>query len=316
MDLRQLRYFLQVVEQGSFSRAARQLDLSQPALSRQVRQLEVEVHHSLLARNGRGVAVTDAGEVLRRRAMRILHEVELAHEELGQLRKSHAGHVRVGLPTSVARLLTAPLVREFREQLPGASLSISDGLSGPLHESLLSGQLDIALLYRPQPCAEVETLKVLDEELFLVGRAPMPGQEGPISLREVARLPLVIPRRPHEIRLLVEAAMGAIRAKPNVAIEVDGVPAILDVLANTDTYAILPIYAVALHSKSQVCSLRKIVDPGVFSMLALATSARRPATPTQAAAFAIIDRMCRSVLIEAIDSKVREFLDTLETAGA
>lgn len=310
MDLRQLRYFLQVAEQGSFSRAARSLGLSQPALSRQVRLLEVEVRHNLLVRNGRGVSTTAAGELLCKRAYQILHEVDLVQEELGRLRKAHTGHVKVGLPSGLARLFTVDLVQEFRLHLPGANLSLSDGLSAALLESLLSGQIDIALLYRPQPSPDLELIKLMEEELFLVGRASDPGAGTSISLQEVAGLPLVIPRRPHEIRMLVESAMAAIGCKPQVALEVDGVPAILDVLAGGG-YAILPVYAVAIYSKSEPFSLRRIVDPSVFSMVALATSARRPATVTQQEALRIMENLCRDRLVPVINERVRQFMQTL-----
>jgi LysR family nitrogen assimilation transcriptional regulator len=302
---------LQVVEQGSFSRAARLLDLSQPALSRQVRLLEVEVRHNLLVRNGRGVSTTEAGELLRKRAERILHEVDLAQEELGQLRNVNTGHVNVGLPSGLARLLTADLVQEFRQHLPGASLSLSDGLSASLLESLLSGHIDIALLYRPQPSPDVELLKLMEEELFLVGPASERMETAPIGLKEVAKLPLVIPRRPHEIRMLVESAMAQVGQRPQVALEVDGVPAILDVLAGGGGYAILPVYAVAIYSKSEPFALRRIVDPNVFSMVALATSSRRPTTATQRTALRIMEEMCRQRLVPAINERVRQFVQTL-----
>jgi LysR family nitrogen assimilation transcriptional regulator len=308
LDLKQLRYFLQVAEQGSFSRAARLLDLSQPALSRQIRLLEVEVRHNLLVRNGRGVTLTDAGDALRKSALRILHEVDLAHAELGKLRNSNAGHVNIGLPTGLAKVFAAPFVNEFRERLPGASLSITDGLSASLQQLLISGQLDIALLYRPRPSADLDTFKVMDEELFLVGHAL--GNAPSITLRQVAKLPLVIPRRPHEIRMLVETAMAEVGCKPTVALEVDGVPAILDVLASGAGYAILPVYAVAIYSKSETYSLQKIIEPSVFSMLAVATSSRRLATPTQVTVLRVIEDMCRSLLVPAINLRVREFLDT------
>ena len=147
MDLKQLAYFVRVAELGSFTRAAEALGVAQPALSRQVRQLEVELRQSLLARNGRGALPTEAGKLLLAHGRGILHQVQRAHEELGRLRGALAGRVAVGLPTSLARVLTVPLTRAFRQAMPEASLSISEGLSVALLESLLNGRLDIAVLY-------------------------------------------------------------------------------------------------------------------------------------------------------------------------
>ncbi|MDO8284058.1 MAG: LysR family transcriptional regulator, partial [Rhodoferax sp.] len=102
MDLKQLEYFVRVAELGSFTRAAIALDIAQPALSRQVRLLEVELRQTLLTRNGRGALPTEAGKLLLAHGRGILHQVERAKEELGRVRGSLAGRVAVGLPTSLA----------------------------------------------------------------------------------------------------------------------------------------------------------------------------------------------------------------------
>ena len=129
MDLKQLEYFVRVAESGSFTRAAIALDVAQPALSRQVRLLEVELRQILLLRNGRGATPTEAGKLLLAHGRGILYQVESAREELGQVRGSLAGRVAIGLPPTLARVLTVPLTRAFRQQLPNAQLSISEGLS-------------------------------------------------------------------------------------------------------------------------------------------------------------------------------------------
>ncbi|MBU3739899.1 MAG: LysR family transcriptional regulator, partial [Rhodoferax sp.] len=168
MDLKQLRYFVRVAELGSFTRAASALAVAQPVLSRQIRLLEVELRQNLLVRNGRGAAPTEAGKVLLAHGRGILHQVERAHEDLGRVRGALAGRVAVGLPTSLARALTVPLTRRFRETLPQASLSISEGLSVAMLESLLNGRLDIAVLYNAQPSAGIDIEPLLREDLVLV----------------------------------------------------------------------------------------------------------------------------------------------------
>ena len=234
MDLKQLEYFVRVAELGSFTRAAIELDVAQPALSRQVRLLEVELRQNLLVRNGRGAVPTEAGKLLLDHGRGILHQVERAKEDLGCLRGGLAGRVAVGLPTSVARVLTVPLTRAFREALPEARLSISEGLSAQLQEGLISGRLDIVVLYNAQPSRELDITPLMEEDLLLVRRRPPGLQEdpppGPIPLAEVAQLPLVIPTRPNAIRMHVEAEMADVGARPNVVLEIDGVSAILDLV--------------------------------------------------------------------------------------
>ncbi len=287
MDLKQLEYFVRVAELGSFTRASIALDIAQPALSRQVRLLEVELRQSLLVRNGRGATPTEAGKLLLEHARGILHQVERAREELGRVRGALAGRVAIGLPPSLARVLTVPLTRAFRQQMPDAQLSISEGLSAAMQEWLVNGRLDIAVLYNAQPANGIEITPLLDEDLLLVQLRP-PGlpedpPPAPIALRDVAKLPLVIPSRPNAIRMHVESEMAGIGCRPVIALEIDGVSAILDLVADGAGNAILSRNAVASSIKPSAFTVRAINEPPLRTRLSLATSSLRPATLTQLA---------------------------------
>ena len=220
MDLKQLEYFVRVAELGSFTRAAIALDVAQPALSRQVRLLEVELRQALLTRNGRGASPTEAGKLLLEHGRGILHQVERAREELGRVRGALAGRVAVGLPPSVAKVLALPLIREFRRRMPEATLSITESLSVAMQESLTQGRLDIALLYNPVPSPGVEITPLLDEDLFLVQRRgdKAGGSAKAVPLRDIALMPLVIPSRPNAIRMQVEAELANLRLRPTIAL--------------------------------------------------------------------------------------------------
>lgn len=141
MDLKQLEYSVRVAELGSFTRAAIRAGRSTARAQPPGAALEVELRQTLLVRNGRGAVPTEAGKLLLDHGRGILHQVERAREDLGRLRGGLAGRVAVGLPSSVARALTVPLTRAFREALPEARLSISEGLSSGLQEGLASGRL-------------------------------------------------------------------------------------------------------------------------------------------------------------------------------
>lgn len=303
MDLKQLEYFVRVAELGSFTRAAIELDVAQPALSRQVRLLEVELRQTLLVRNGRGAVPTEAGKLLLDHGRGILHQVERAREDLGRLRGGLSGRVAVGLPSSVARVLTVPLTRAFREALPEARLSISEGLSSALQEGLASGRLDIVVLYNAQPSRELDITPLLEEELLLV-RARPPGLHedpppGPVSLAEVAALPLVIPTRPNAIRMHVEAEMADIGCRPNVALEIDGVSAILDLVLDGAGCAILSRNALLNTPRPSAYVAQAIGDPPLRIRLSLATSLQRPATPVQKAALELIRKTAPGVVAHA-----------------
>lgn len=300
MDLKQLEYFVRVAELGSFTRAAIALDIAQPALSRQVRLLEVELHQNLLVRNGRGAVPTEAGKLLLAHGRGILHQVERAREELGRVRGSLAGRVAVGLPSSLARVLTVPLTRAFRLQMPDATISISEGLSVAMQESLVNGRLDIAVLYNAQPSLEIEISPLPEEDLLLV-QARRPGlQEDPapgtISLRDVSQLPLVIPSRPNAIRMHVESEMANIGCRLKIALEIDGVPAILDLVADGAGSAVLSRNAVANSVRPSAYTVRTIHEPVLRTKVSLATSSLRPTTLTQQATLALIRKTMEKIV--------------------
>jgi len=303
MDFKQLEYFVRVAEMGSFTRAAAALDVAQPALSRQVRLLEVELRQNLLVRNGRGATPTEAGKLLLDHGRGILHQIERAREDLGRMRGGLSGRVAIGLPPSVARVLTVPLTRAFRDALPEARLSISEGLSGAMLEGLISGRLDIVVLYNAQPSREIDVTPLLDEQLLLV-RARPPGLHedpppGPIELREVARLPLVIPTRPNAIRMHVEAQMAGIGCRPRVALEIDGVSAILDLVADGAGCAVLSRNAVLNSPRPSAYTAQLIGSPALSIPLSLATSLQRPATQVQKEALALILKTAPGVVAHA-----------------
>lgn len=288
MDLKQLEYFVRVAELGSFTRASVALNIAQPALSRQVRLLEVELRQNLLLRNGRGVTTTEAGKIMLEHARGVLHQVERAREELGRVRGTLAGRVALGLPPSLSKVLTVPLTRAFRALMPGASLSIIEGLSVTMQESLISGRLDIALLTNAMPSPEVDSIPLLEEDLFLVRRRLAKGEPKPVTLRALADEPLVIPSRPNSLRMLIEVELANIGCHPQIALEIDGVAAILELVADGAGSAVLTMNAVTTSGKPAAYSAHPIVRPRLRSKLSLAVSSQRPATLTQKAMLDLI----------------------------
>jgi LysR family nitrogen assimilation transcriptional regulator len=304
MDLKQLEYFVRVAELGSFTRASIALDIAQPALSRQVRLLEVELSLTLLTRNGRGALPTEAGKLLLAHGRGILHQMARAREELGRVRGSLAGRVAVGIPTSLARVLTVPLTRAFRAQMPDATISISEGLTAGIQDSLINGRLDIAILYNAQPSSDLEIEPFTEEDLVLVQARP-PGLEedpppGPISLLAAAQLPLVIPSRPNAIRMHVESEIVNAGGRLNIALEIDGVAAILDLVADGAGSAVLSRNAVANSVRPSAFNVRAIEDPVLKIKSALVTSALRPTTLTQKATLALIRETANRVGLRAV----------------
>ncbi len=306
MDLKQLEYFVRVAELGSFTRASIALDIAQPALSRQVRLLEVELRQNLLTRTGRGAVPTEAGKLLLKHGRGILHQVEVAREELGAVRGNLAGRVSIGLPPSLSKLVTVPLTQAFRQQLPLAQLTLTEGFSVLMQEGLRVGNLDMAVLYNSERSPELETTTLNAEELVLISRKSSnkadaakknsSGKRQPITLAEVAKLPLILPSRPNAFRILVEGEMITIGCKPQITLEVDGLNAILSLVKEGMGHAVLPSYTLSNAEDPAHFTLRSIRSPRIMSELTLVRSSRRASTDTQKKAIDLV----KAVVIEAI----------------
>ena len=296
MDLKQLEYFVNVVDLGGFSRAARLLGVAQPAISRQVRSLEVELHQNLLLRNGRGAVPTEAGKRLLAHARSILQQVERARLEVDEVKGAPVGHVVIGLPPTLARVLTVPIVREFRQRFPRASVSIVEGLSANIHEWVVVGRADIGLLYNPTPSQAVDLTPLLEEDLCLIGVRPKRREARTVRLEELPRFPLIIPSRPHAIRTLVEARLASHGLRPWVALEIDAIGAIIELVAEGQGFAVLSPRAVNAVDPARELVARPIVQPALKSALTLAVAAQRPPTPLQTATVALITELVPSAL--------------------
>ena len=279
MNLRQLEYFVRVAELGSFSKAAQALDIAQPALSRQVRLLEVDLHMTLLRRHGRGVGLTDAGQRLFDHGVAILERVAQAEEAMSADRDEPVGRIVVGLPPTIGRRLTLPLIEGFRSRMPKARLTIVEGLSTHLVEWIASGRVDLGVVYNPEAQPAMEIVPVLEEALHLVLPASAAGPRGPLPLRELSGFALVMPERLHAMRRLLETRAALTGVKLDIAWEVSSVPVIIDMVCAGHGHAVLTASAATASGRGAELAVRPIVDPAVTSVLCLVTSASRPSTP-------------------------------------
>ena len=278
MDLKQIEYFVHVAELGSFSKAAVVLDIAQPALSRQVRALETELREVLLLRNGRGVKLTDAGQRLLEHGHSILQLVAAAHHDLSAQRDEPVGQVVVGLPPSLARRLTLPLIETFRAELPKARVAIIEGFSIHIAEWLCSGRVDLGLVYNPEPLPPIEITPVLIERLCLIG-AHFPEPRTSVPLKDLPSYPLVMPQREHVFRKLMESQAALAGVRLNVAWEVSSVPVILDLVRGGHGFAALTQTAIRSDSsRDPPLSVIPIGEPEIKSTLCLAQSAQKRGT--------------------------------------
>jgi len=277
VNLKQIEYFLRVAELGSFTRASVVLGITQPSLSRQIRLLEVELKQPLLHRNGRGVELTSAGQCFLEHGQTVVQAAQRALGVLAELRSDPRGRVVVGLPSRVARVLTTSLVRSFRREFPHASITIAEGLSSVLHEWLLLGRVDVALLFDPPRSGELDIELLHTEELVLVGphssRGSRPAGGAAIPLKQLKKYPLILPRVPNATRSVLEAAVAQAGLQLDVSTEVDTVHNILELVAERMGYAVLPHGAVR-NSGGRNVRVTRIHSPVLEQHLYLALSRR------------------------------------------
>jgi LysR family nitrogen assimilation transcriptional regulator len=213
--------------------------------------------------------------------------------------------VSIGLPPSLSKLVTVPLTMAFRAALPHAQLSLTEGFSVLMVESLRAGRLDMAVLYNPPPSPDLE-MRVLHEDTLvliagkksqpLAGNAPL---KAVVKLADMAKLPLIAPSRPNAFRLLIDTEMIRLNCKPNIVLEIDGLNAILELVKEGLGYALLPAYTLSNFANTQEFSVHRINKPQLMSQLMLVRSAKRPMTATHHAAQKIIETEVSCALLKS-----------------
>lgn len=237
MELRQLRSFVRVVELGSISRAALDLNLVQSALSQQISKLEGELATRLLQRSPYGVAPTEAGVAFFREAQLTLRHADQAVRAAQQARLS--GTVSVGLAPTTASVLGLPLMQAMRERYPDVRLHMVESLSGHLATLLNARELDLAVLFGARPPALAGSGKsawglqpLLEEDLFLICSAhratPPRGKAARMRLADLGDTPLILPSGPHGLRHTLEAAFARAHVTPHMAHEIDSLAMLME----------------------------------------------------------------------------------------
>ena len=300
MDVKKLDYFVHVAELGSFTKAAVQLSIAQSALSHSVRHLELELKRTLLYRNGRGVTPTDAGRRLLAHAHGILTQVRRARDELAETSDAMMGNVIVGLPPTIARHLTVPLVKSFRSSFPKGTVAVVEALSASVTERIVDGRIDIGLVYKPVPQPSVEIRPLHEQQLHLIsckaaGRQHRRSNKS-VQLRDLPNYPLILPSRMSANRMFVEAQLAQIGLKPQVEFEIDGAASVLDLVHEGYGHAVLPLSSLSGHAFVRSFIARPIVRPKLRIPLTLVTSAQRPITPLARETLALIQKTMSRVL--------------------
>ncbi|MDR5758481.1 LysR family transcriptional regulator [Caballeronia sp. LZ035] len=291
MELKQLRYFMVVAREGSVSRAAAILGISQSMLTRHIQMLEQELGPPLLYRHGHGMSLTEAGQKFLARANDILERSDEAVNHMQALRSVPGGTVTMGIPPMLGDFLLVPLVKRFRAEFPEVRLRMREGLSGYMLEWLLSGQLDIGVLYNIGPHSTISIEPLLSDDLLLVGPPDasvlQPAME-PIRFTDAVQLPWILPARPHGLRTLVEDAATARSLTLNIAFEIDAMMAIFELVEAGLGFSVAPYAAVRSRIERGTLKARPIIEPTLPGVLSVAFSPKKEATLAMKALYRIV----------------------------
>lgn len=297
MELRQLRYFVRVVELGSMGRAARDLDLVQSALSQQISRLEGELSTRLLQRTSKGVTPTEAGLAFFREAQLALRHTEQAARAAQQSRLT--GTVSVGLAPTTASVLGLPLMQAMHQRYPDVRLHMVESLSGHLSTMLNARQLDLAVLFDTHPARRWSVTPLLEEKLFLIRSRRGLATEPPPRTRmaQLKGVPLILPTGPHGLRSTLDAAFARARLKPTLAAEIDSLAMLMEAVDAGLGATIQPWAAVGRFADAaERFHLAEITDPLARRRNSLCSLSDDELSPAALAARVVLAECVRALM--------------------
>lgn len=300
MELKELRHFMRVARAGSVSRAAQDLRLAQPALSRQIRKLEQELGVALFARHGRGVRLSAAGSLLLERAETIAQLVHQTSEEIKGDRSPTRGRITLGVPPAAGRLLVPPFVERFQKAWPQTTLHMREGVSSSLQEWLVEKRIDIALLHNPPHLEALEIHPVLTERMLVIGPPARHLKDtrhpATFRIRDFGDLPLILPNMAHSNRRLVEHAALEHGVRLRIKIEADSVAFAKAMVENGLGYTILTYAAVQEEVKRRKLTTYPIVRPTLSTEVTIVTLRDKGLPKLTRDASVMLREVCRALV--------------------
>lgn len=300
MDIRQLRYFIAIAEEGSLSAAAQRVNVAQPSLSQHVLSLERNLDVKLLERSPRGVTLTQSGEVLLSHAREIVAAMENAVAAVRQSGAEPVGDVSFGLPSSVSMVLSVPLAETVRLELPKVRLRAIEAMSGFIQTWLEDQSIDLGILYDVTAVRHLLHHKLMTEDLYFfsaIDAWPFDSAPGtPVKLADIARFELVLPSAHHGLRIMIDRFARAQGVLLNVATEMDALGQIKTMVSRGSGYTILaPAAAFDFVDRGELI-MAPIVEPRMTRPVYFV---RNPAKPVTAAS-----REVERITIEVIHDLV------------
>ena len=300
MELRQLRYFVAIVDHGSLSRAALTLHVAQPALTQQLRQLEEELGVQLLHRSAQGVLSTDAGKIFYEHAQAILKQVADARSAVTQSAARPSGNVTLGLPHSISGALALPLLLAARDQYPEITLQLTEEITGNLTEQLKSGRINLAVLFDDGQLAPFASSALVEEEMRFICRsdAPFAPPGRALSFEQALATTLILPGAQHGVRPRIDSRARAAGLAAHQVIEINSIAILKSAILAGMGATILPAAPMLAELDSGAMRSYAIHDPALTRTVALCASKNIPLTNAGAA----VKQLVRQVAAQLCDS--------------
>jgi LysR family nitrogen assimilation transcriptional regulator len=296
MELRQLRYFVAIVDHGSLSRAALVLHVAQPALTQQLRQLEEELGAQLLHRSAQGMLSTDAGKVFYEHAQAILKQVADARSAVIQSTTRPSGSVTLGLPHSISGALALPLLTAARATYPEITLQLTEEISGNLSAQLKSGRINLAVLFDDGQLEPFAGTALVEEDLMYICRAGSGfAPPGPaIALAEALARTLILPAHQQGVRPRIEQVAHTAGLVLRDVIEINSIAILKSALLADMGATLLPVAPLQAEVNQGLLAACPVHSPAVVRNVTLCASRNIPLTNAAAA----IGRLVRQVTEE------------------
>jgi LysR family nitrogen assimilation transcriptional regulator len=281
ISLRQIRSFVAVFEEGSFTSAALREGATQSGISQHIKQLESELGVALLERKGREVEPTLAGKLYYAQCVEVLKKLEAAQQSLAV---NHVrGAIRVGLMPTFTRSILPPSLENFLASAPGSEISVIEAYSGVLTDMTLRGDLDFAVVPAFQGTVGIShQLLTRDREMLVRARRNSRNQLKPVRLSELGPLKVVLPGVQNTRRRNIETYFSTNGIAVAQRLELDAMMGTLQFVAASDWVAILPFVMMVSDLDQERFEIRPLEDPPFYSEFILIESARKVMSPAAA----------------------------------
>lgn len=278
MDLRRLHAFVKIVDIGSITRAASVLHIAQPALSQQIAALETHFGKPLLLRSKRGVVPTEAGKVFYKHCQLILKQMDQAELDILNSSTGVAGFVSVGLaPLSLGSLLATQLMKAVLREHPGIVLHINENVGGVISELVMTGKMDVALIYNPGGIPGVSFDPVQTEELYFVTMQARDDGENEITFADAVADPLILPSPIHTVRQVIDTTLARSRLTAKVVAQTESISLLANAIGEELGSSILPLSAAkALQRRLPEARRYRIRQPNMKVHMAICVSDQLP----------------------------------------